>query len=383
MKIAGCRCAIRLFSIGAALMASSVHAQTMGQAAIDPLGSAAKAEVDRLAETALRDGRLVGLSIAIGREGRLIYAAGFGSANVETSMPATADTVYRIGSLTKQFTAVAALRMTERGKMAFDAPISRYLPDLNRVGAARIDQLLWHTSGLASFDPAVMPNAFRERASDISRAELQRFAASAPQIANAGQKFSYSNTGYILVGLALERVANRDYETLITEDVLKPAGLTRTRYDSVTAIIPSRAAGYTNENSVVANAEWNSPSRPFAAGALISTAPDLVRWNQAIYEGPLLSNRSKSIMVTPGKLSDGSAIPYGMGVRLAVSGKRLRIAHGGLIVGFSAVLAHYPAERLDIAILTNTQERGKPLVDLEGAIASALLDGLGSNNRSK
>jgi CubicO group peptidase (beta-lactamase class C family) len=330
-------------------------------------------EIDRLAQLAMREAHLAGMSIAIGRNGQLLYASGFGFANLETQTPASADTVYRIGSLTKQFTAVAVLHMTERGAMALDKPIGTYVPELTSAAAFRLDELLWHTSGLASFEQGVMPDAFRNRETEMPRPQLLRFLDNASHVSPAGQASRYGNTGYLLAGLALERVSGEGYAELIEKDVIVPAGLVNTRYDSVSAIIPGRAAGYVGRGSDFSNAAWNSPSRPFSAGALVSTATDLVRWNDALYRGSLLTSESRRLMITPGRLANGASTPFGFGVRIDDSDGRKRIYHGGAIIGFSALLTHYPDEHIDIAILTNTQGRGKALQGLEKALLSAVL----------
>jgi CubicO group peptidase (beta-lactamase class C family) len=328
--------------------------------------------IDALALSAMRDYQLAGLSVAVRRGGVLLHAAGYGSANVELSAPARPDTVYRVGSITKQFTAVLALRMAQQGLISLDAPIGRYLPELKSAGDVTLRQLLNHTAGIASFDPDVMPAAFKDRAAPMSKASMLAFIDGAPRDFPPGTQFRYGNSGYLLVGLALERISGLDYDSLLAREILTPAGLDRTQYDSLEAIIPGRASGYVRRGERLFNAEWNSPSRPFAAGALISTTMDLLRWNDRLYGGHLLSKESLAVMTTAGRLGDGQEIPYGLGVRIGSADHGKRLAHGGLIVGFSGFLSHYTADDLNIAILTNTQDRGRALGDLEIKIAEEI-----------
>jgi D-alanyl-D-alanine carboxypeptidase len=326
--------------------------------------------IDAVAMSAMKDFDLAGLSIAVSRGGRLIHATGYGQANIELSAPASPETVYRVGSVTKQFTAVLALRMAEQGRLDLDSPIRRYIPELSNTGDVTVRQLLNHTAGVASFDPGVMPDAFLNRSLPLPQARMIEFIDKAPPDFPAGAKFLYGNSGYLLVGIALERIAGLDYARLVARDLLEPAGLGRTRYDSAAEIFEDRASGYTARAGQFRNAEWNSPTRPFSAGALVSTVLDLVQWNDRLYNGDLLSPGALRIMTTPGALSTGQPIPYGVGIRVTGTGDNLRFAHGGLIVGFSGFLSHYPSDDLDIALLTNTQERGKELVDLESRIAA-------------
>jgi D-alanyl-D-alanine carboxypeptidase len=330
-------------------------------------------DLDAACRLALRSAQLAGLSIAVRKDGSLVHAAGYGHANIELAAPATPETVYRIGSITKQFTAVLALLMAEQGRLDLDAAIGRYLPELQHAKDPTIRQLLSHTAGLASFDPDVMPDAFHDRASDLSKARMLAFIDGAPRDFPAGEKFSYSNSGCLLVGLALERITGVGYEQLIARDVLEPAGLKRTRYDVTSEMVPGRAAGYVSRSGDISNAAWNSPSRPYASGALLSSALDLIAWHTRLYEGDLLRPAALRDMTTPARLSTGAEVPYGLGVRILTGFGRRRIAHGGLIVGFTGLLARYPSDRLDIAILTNTQEQAKTLMDLEVRVASTFL----------
>jgi CubicO group peptidase (beta-lactamase class C family) len=328
--------------------------------------------IDQLAQSAMQELQLAGLSIAVRHKGRLVHAAGYGLANIELAAPATPYTVYRIGSITKQFTSALALRMAQQNKIALDAPIGRYLPELKNVGDVTVRQLLNHTSGLASFDAEVMPDAFLDRSLAMSKSRMIEYIDAAPRDFPAGSRFKYSNSGYLLVGLALERISGLEYPQLLDRELLSTNGLSQTRYDVPEQIVPERASGYVGRNDKFINAEWNSPTRPFAAGALLSTAMDLLRWNDRLYGGELLSPEALAAMIRPGQLADGREIPYGLGVRILPSSDGLRIAHGGLIVGFSAFLSHYPTDNLDIAILTNTQDRGKALGDLEARIAALI-----------
>lgn len=341
-----------LVLLGAGLLALPLRAAQCTTPA-DPLPWPRLAEVDRIADEALARVPMTGLSIAVLRDGKLVHAAGYGKANLELDVPATPMTVYRLGSVTKQFTAAAILRYAERGELKLDDDIRKYLPDFDTGGRAiTLRQLLEHTSGLR--DMTAIPPLMANRALDVTREQVFAALGRAPFDFEPGNQYRYSNSGYWLLGAVIEKLAGEPYDTAIEKILLEPLCLQATRYDVPAEIVPNRASGYVRRDGRFLNAEPNSPTRPYASGALISSVLDLAAWQRALFGGKVLSPESLRLMTTPGRLNDGKATQYGLGLALPQFRGHRKIAHPGSIVGFSSFVAYYPDERLAIAVVTNT-----------------------------
>ena len=328
-------------------------------------------DIDRLANAALVRKPLAGVSVAVMRNGKLIHAAGYGYADVEQAVPATPLTVYRIASVTKQFTAALVLRLAERGQIDLDADIRKYLPDFDTGGrAVTVTQLLSHTSGIA--DLTRIPAAMAQRCLDISVREVFAYISKEPFDFEPGESFRYNNSGFWLLGVIIERVTGKPYSQSIRELLLEPLGLDRTRYDEPARIVAGRARGYAVVGKELQNSECNSPTRPYASGALLSTVTDLLDWQHALFSGKVVDAALLQRMITRGTLDSGAPVPYGFGLALSEFGGARRIAHAGGIVGFSAFLSHYPEHALTIAVISNTM--GVELrTELEEPIAALLL----------
>jgi CubicO group peptidase (beta-lactamase class C family) len=310
-------------------------------------------EIDRIAEEALARVPMAGMSIAVLRDSKLVHAAGYGKASLSPDVSATPQTVYRIGSVTKQFTAAAILRHVERGELALEDDLRKYLPDYDTGGRViTIRQLLDHTSGIR--DMVTIGPLMAERARDVTRGEVFGWLSSSPFDFEPGEKYRYNNSGYWLLGAVIERLAGEPYATAIERGLLEPLCLRSTRYDVPSETVPLRAVGYVRGTGAFTVAPPNSPTRPYASGALISSVLDLVAWQQALFGGKVLSAGSLQAMTTPGRLADGRPTSYGLGVAVSQFRGHRKIAHPGGIVGFSSFLAHYPDEKLVIAVLTNT-----------------------------
>ena len=350
--------------------ASMVHAEQC-PSVTDAASWPRIAEIDRIAEEALARVPMAGMSIAVLRDSKLVHAAGYGKASLDPDVPATPQTVYRIGSVTKQFTAAAILRHVERGELALGDDLRKYLPDYDTGGRViTIRQLLDHTSGIR--DMVTIGPLMAERARDVTRAEVFGWLSSSAFDFEPGEKYRYNNSGYWLLGAVIERLAGEPYATAIERGLLEPLCLQSTRYDVPSEIVPLRAGGYIRGAGAFKIAPPNSPTRPYASGALISSVLDLVAWQQALFGGKVLSAGSLQAMTTPGRLADGRPTSYGLGVAVSQFRGHRKIAHPGGIVGFSSFLAHYPDEKLVVAVLTNTQ--GVELrPEVEERIASLLL----------
>lgn len=293
-------------------------------------------------------------AILVAEKGKVVYAKGLGLANMEWSMPNQPDTKFRIGSITKQFTATLILQLVEEGKLKLDGKITDYLTDYRKDTGDRvtIHHLLNHTSGIPSytsrpdFRTAIMRNPYKIT-------DFVKQLASGDLEFEPGSKFSYNNSGYVLLGAIIEKVTGKSYETVLTERILKPLGMTNSGYDSTSPLLPKRASGYEKRPSGYVNAPYLDMSLPYAAGSIYSTVEDLYKWDQALHEGKILSAESRKLMFTPG-LSN-----YGYGIRITdetIGKSELKtkiIGHGGGINGFNSLLTRAVDKGQTVVILDN------------------------------
>jgi CubicO group peptidase (beta-lactamase class C family) len=318
--------------------------------------------------------RLFNGSVLVAENGKAIYKKGLGLANMEWNIPNTTDTRFRLGSITKQFTASLIMKLVERGKIKLDGRISDYLPEYRKDTGERITvhQLLNHTSGIPSYTG--LPGFFR----DVSRnpytvAEFIKKYASNDLEFEPGSKYSYNNSGYFLLGAIIEKVTGQTFEQVLKEEILDPLGMKNTGYDHHATILHNRAAGYQKTGDGYANAPYLDMSLPYAAGAMYSTVEDLYLWDQALYTDRVISAQSKELMFKP-NLSDYA---YGWVVTKASFGNGNesvpRIAHGGGINGFSTVIVRFPAQKHLIVLLENTSQ-GRSLATIETELTNILFD---------
>ena len=293
-----------------------------------------------------------GVSIAIVRAGDTLVLGGWGKADVENDVPATARTVYRIGSITKQFTSAAVMQLVERGSVKLDDSIGSYLGALPTAWrGVTVRQLLNHTSGIPSYTN-VGPRWVRRWGEEMTPDTLIAITASDTVWFKPGTSWNYDNSGYVVLGMLVEKVAGRPWGTDIVERFAKPLGLDDTQNCLVPPIIPRRAHGYADENRKWTNATYLAMTQPYAAGALCSTVGDLMRWNRALATGTVVTAASYAAMTTP----EGAAAPakYGFGLfRDTLAGQKV-ISHGGGIPGFSSANAWFPDAKLSVTVLTNS-----------------------------
>ena len=317
-----------------------------------PSRAAVKSRVDSLAKAFLADPQSPGLSIAVIRAGRdtLIYE-GYGKADLENDVPATAATVYRIGSITKQFTAAAVMRLVEKGSVRLGDSIGKYLPDLPKAWRpVKVRQLLNHTSGIPSYTD--LGDSWAKRWGEYMPPDtLVALTANKPMDFAPGTGWRYDNTGYVLLGMLLEKVSGEPYAAYLDSTLFQPLGLTHTLYCDRAPLIPHRANGYQRKGSDFTNAPYLDMSQPFAAGALCSTVGDLARWNRLLATGKVVSRASYARMTTP----EGNAglSHYGFGLVRGAVGSHIMIGHGGGIHGFITANAYFPSDSLSITVLAN------------------------------
>ena len=339
------------------------------------LGDAA----DAVAGRHVAAGTTPGMTVAVARDGQVVLARGYGRADVELGVAAGPDTVYRIGSVTKQFTAAAVLRLAEAGKLALDDPITKHLPDYPAQGRrVTVRHLLNHTSGIRNYTGLDPRHRRREFRLDLSYAEMTGLFAHLPLDFEPGAQFRYTNSGYYLLGEIVGRVTGTPYAQYVERELLGPLGLRDTRYADDRRVIPNRAAGYELDGGELVNAGYVSMSVPGAAGALCSTAGDLVRWTHLLHAGRVVAPASLRQMTAPTPLPGGGSADYGFGLKVGRRHGRPAVFHGGTIDGFTAFVAHYPADGLTIAVLANG--KGVRSDQVEAAVAPAAL-GVGARDQ--
>jgi CubicO group peptidase (beta-lactamase class C family) len=285
-------------------------------------------------------------SVLVARGETVLLDKGYGFANLEWDIPNSPTTKFRLGSVTKQFTAASIFLLEERGKLKVDDPVKKYMPDAPSAwDKVTIYNLLTHTSGIPSFTG--FPDYESTEAIPTTPEKLVARFRDKPLEFQPGEKWNYSNSGYALLGYLIEKISGESYAKFVQDNIFTPLGMKDSGYDSNTAIIPHRAAGYTPGADGPQNTGFIHMSIPFSAGALYSTTEDLLRWEQGLFGGKVLSPASLQKMTTP-FLHDYAC---GLGVS-TVRGRKL-IDHGGGIEGFSTQLSYYPEDKLTVVVLGN------------------------------
>lgn len=327
-----------------------------------PAGPSPTSELDAIATTAVARNKFMGAVLVV-RDGAVLLDRGYGSASLELEVPNTPATRFRIGSITKQFTAAAILLLEERGRLRLADPVARHVPEVPAAWSQiTLYQLLTHTSGIRNLTS--LPD-FRTwaRLPQTPRQAVERLR-DLPLDFPPGEKFAYSNSNYLLLGLVIERVSGRDYAAFLHDNVLDPLGLRDTDVDNNTDLVPRRAAGHAFQFGEYLRAPYSDMTVPHAAGAMYSTTHDLRRWIEGLLAGRLLTPESVSRMITPEKGG------YALGLQVSLSPRKV-IRHGGSIAGFSAFLAHYPDDRLTVVVLSNVM--GPTSEPLARQLAAAVL----------
>lgn len=321
-----------------------------------------------------------GAAVIAVKDGQVVHRKGYGLANLELGVPVEPDMVFRIGSITKQFTAVAILMLMEASQLALDDPLTRFLPDYPTQGQViTIEHLLTHTSGIKSHTD--MPEFFKHIRMDMSVDEMIAVFKDQPMQFAPGEHWAYNNSGFFLLGAIIEKVSGQAYAQFLQERIFNPLGMSHTYYDTAQRIIPRRAAGYERkpeENPTAGplgyvNAEYLSMTLPYAAGALASTVDDLSVWDAALYTDRLVRPESLQRAWTPYRLADGSSTGYGYGWSLSAYAGRATIEHGGGINGFICQALRIPEEHAFVAVLTNTTYRSGAVEPLALKIAGQVI----------
>lgn len=308
--------------------------------------------IDSIAGEELRGGRGVGMTVAVVRGADTLLLKGYGQANRERGMPAGADVVYPIGSVTKQFTGAAIVQLAEQGRLSLDDELAKHLPDFPTHGhRVTLRHLLDHTSGIREYGglPGIRRVDMRKATPD----DMVALIAPEPFGFAPGAAMAYSNSGYLLLGRVVERVTGSPWADYVRRNLLEPAGMRRSHHCGERAD-SSRATGYLTRGRRVTVEPEPGYAWSFSSGALCSTAGDLVAWNRALHGGKLLSSAAYREMTTPGALAGGAALRYARGMVIDSAFGRRVMYHGGAIYGFRSELRYFPADSLSIVVLGNS-----------------------------
>jgi len=321
---------------------------------VDPV-----ARMEQIIHSYVVDHRFMG-SVLVARDGKTLLDKGYGFANLEWQVPNTPTTKFRLGSITKQFTAASILLLEERGKLKIEDPVKKYMPDAPAAwDKVTIFHLLTHTSGIPSFTG--FPDYPKREWETMTPQQLVDWFRDKPLEFEPGTKWNYSNSGYVLLGYLIEKISGQSYADFVQQNVFTPLGMKDSGYDSNSAIIERRAAGYApGKNGPPENAGFVNMSIPLSAGALYSTTEDLLRWEQGLFGGKLLSPASLAKMTTPFKQD------YAFGLGVSMQDGHKAITHDGGIQGFNTSMTYYPDDKLVVAVLANLNGPGA------GQISSAL-----------
>jgi len=339
-------------------------------AAAQRTGAALVAALDSAARAHVASPLVPGASVAVVHRGETLLERGYGYVDLEWDVPTPEDgrASYQIGSITKQFTAAAAMLLVEEGKLDLEADFTDYV-DFDTGGRTiPVRRLLDHTSGIKGYTEV---EAFGEFSMlHRPREELLREMEKHPFDFEPGTAQIYNNTAYFLLGLVIEAVSGQSYEDFVAERLFEPVGMTDSYYCSETAIRARRAHGYDAvDPGELIRARYLDHTWPYAAGSLCSTAADLVRWNQALHQGDLLTTGSYQVMTVPEPLEDGTLIRYAGGLQVDDSRGRRVISHGGGINGFLSDGRYYPDDDLIVIVLQNGAGPVGP-----ASLSSALVD---------
>jgi D-alanyl-D-alanine carboxypeptidase len=344
-----------------------------------PLTAAVQSKIDTDVRAALSASHAQGATIVIVRDGAVVFARSYGLRDVERSSPADEHTRYEIGSITKQFTAAAILQLEEAGKIDLDARVATYVPTAPHAGEITVRQLLTHTSGLADYTDA--PNFDALAATTASFDRVLSPIAGKPLGFTPGSAFAYSNTNYLILGRIIERVSGQTWEAYVQQHLFLPAGMRESATMAQEDRLADMARGYAYAHGRAAASKPIAESWASSAGGIVSTADDLRRWSEALSSGRIISTSDYELLTTPARLTDGSVIPYGFGMKVDRFEGQPRIWHDGNTNGFDGSDQFFPSQGVRIIVLTNTLAAGSDAIvehvydDLFPAVASAAVRG--------
>ena len=371
-------CAVIPFLLCAAPREAAAQASTakpsVSQAKAKPAAPAVPkdvAAIDQLFRGAVKPGE-PGVAVIVTRKGQTLYRAAYGMANLELGVALEPEHVFRIGSVTKQFTSAAIMMLAEEGKLAVTDPITKFLPDYPTQGKTiTVEHLLTHTSGIQSYTD--MPKWRGMWRQDMTVTELVDLFKNEPMQFAPGERWRYNNSGYILLGAIIEKASGK-VRRLRAGAIFTPLGMASTRYDVTEQVTARRAAGYTKTGDRIVNAQYLSMTQPYAAGSLMSTVDDLAKWDAALGAGRVLKAESLAKSFASCKLASGNDSHYGYGWQISKYQGRDVQEHGGGIFGFRAYVVRVPSDGVYVAVLSN-MAAAEPDTDLLARKAAAIAIG--------
>lgn len=306
--------------------------------------------IDRYILEEMHRQQIPGLSLAVVKNGHVVKARGYGLANVELDAPATEHTIYQSGSVGKQFTAAAVLLLVEDGKLSLEDHITKFFPKAPPSWRdITIRHLLTHTSGIKNYTDEAL-----DMRRDYTDDQLLALAMKSPLDFTPGERWSYSNTGYVLLGVIITKISGTFYGDVLAERIFRPLGMTTARIISEADIVRNRADGYRLLKDALRNQEWVSPTlNTTADGSLYLTVLDMVKWDAALSGTSFLTEASRRAWWTPVRLRGGGHYPYGMGWGVEYDRGHKSVGHGGSWQGFKTHIQRYPDDRLTVIVLTN------------------------------
>lgn len=295
-----------------------------------------------------------GAAVLVVQNDKILLRKGYGIAEMNRKVPVSPDMVFRIGSITKQFTSTAILKLVEDGRLSLQDDLSKYLSDFKTQHPITIEQLLNHTSGIKSYTSVPERMTTEAKKTKVSVAEMMGYIQSYPNDFKPGEKWLYNNSAYFLLGAVIEKVTGKTYNDYISQTFFKPLKMTAS-YPDDSKPIAKQAAGYTKgEGDKFVMADYVHPSIPYSAGSIFSTLDDLWKWNQAVFSYKLVKKELLEKAWEPTQTTNGSVESYGYGWQLGKVGDAKAIGHGGGIDGFVSFEVYVPEKKIYVAILANT-----------------------------
>ncbi|MCB0492446.1 MAG: beta-lactamase family protein [Cyclobacteriaceae bacterium] len=317
-----------------------------------PSTSQLEHQVDSLVQPYLDSAKLAGMAVAVYRGNEKILLKSYGYADLEWNVELPVNASFEIGSVTKQFTGASILLLAEEGKLSLDDEMTKYITYDTKGRKVTIRQLLSHTSGIKSYTDLPFFEHFSQQHHE--RDTLLRILEKEGYDFEPGEMLHYNNSAFFMLGLIIEKVSGMAYEEFVKKNLFDKAGMGNSYYCSESKIIKNKAHGYDTGEDGLVNAAYLDQTWPYAAGSLCSTAEDLIKWNQALHHGKILSDESYKEFLTPVSLNDGAVTHYAKGITITnIDGRRM-IEHGGGINGFLSENCYYPDEDLNVVVLVNT-----------------------------
>jgi CubicO group peptidase (beta-lactamase class C family) len=352
--------------VTALFFTTCLHAQPVSKSDAELIG-----KVDKLLAAVYKPNE-TGATVLIARKGTVLYKKALGMANLELDVPMQIDHVFRIGSISKQFTAVAILQLFEKGKLNLQDDIKKFIPDYPTHGyTITVEHLLNHTSGIKSYTSM---NEWDDqvRRKDFTPAALVDYFKNQPMDFSPGTKWEYNNSGYFLLGFIIEKISGQTYQEYIKDNIFKPLSMTNSYYGDHIPLIKNRVSGYEPSKDGVANADFLSMTQPYAAGSLLSTVEDLFKWHQAVHSYKLVKKEILDKAFVSSKLLNGKSTNYGYGWFMGNLQGSPTIEHSGGINGSLTNAIYLPNEDVFVTVFSNCT--CKPPSEVSTKIAGLLIN---------